>query len=57
MVKKLYLIAGIIFEAFVIGAYIKDKPAYRKIDYLVGGIIDIVAWPIVLLDNIIEWSR
>lgn len=39
MVKKLYLIVGIVFEAFVIGAYIKDKPQYRKIDYLVGGVI------------------
>lgn len=57
MVKKLYLIAGIVFEVFVIGAYIKDKPQYRKIDYLVGGVIDIVAWPIVLLENIIRWSR
>lgn len=57
MVKKLYLIAGIVFEAFVIRAYIKNKPGYRKIDYLIGGIIDIVVWPIVLLENIIEWSR
>ncbi len=57
MVKKLYLIAGIVFEAFVIRAYIKDKPGYRKIEYLVGGIIDIVAWPIILLENVIRWRR
>lgn len=57
MALKLYLTAGIIFEVFVIGAYIKDKVPYRKIDFLIGGVIDIIAWPIVLLENIVRWSR
>jgi len=53
----LYFGAGVIFETFVIRAYIKDKVPYRKVDFVIGGIIDIVAWPVVLLQNIIEWSR
>lgn len=57
MVKKLYLFGGIIFEAVVVWGYTKEKPPYRVSDYIIGGIIDVLAWPIVLLDNIREWSR
>lgn len=57
MAKKLYFVAGIIFELCVIGAYIKDKPPYRKVDYLVGGVIAVLAWPVLLLAHVIDWSR
>jgi len=57
MAWKLYLIVGIIFEAFTIRGYIEQKVPYTKAEILIGGIIDIVTWPIVLLVNIIDWSR
>ena len=57
MVKKLYFATGVLFEAFVMRGYIKEKVPYALAEIITGGIIDIVAWPVVLLVNIIEWSR
>lgn len=53
----IYLVAGVIFECFVIWSYFTEKAPYTKTEIVVGGIIDIVLWPIVLLKNIIEWGR
>ena len=56
-----YLVVGIMLEILVIKSYIKHNPHYDKIQYLIGSVIDIVAWPIVLLGNIIgntiNWGR
>lgn len=57
MVIKIYLIAGVIFEAFVIKDYVKDKVPYTKAQIIIGGIIDVVLWPIILLENFIDWRR
>lgn len=57
MVKKLYFAIGVIFEVFVMRGYIKEKVPYALTEIITGGIIDIVAWPVVLIANIIEWSR
>ncbi len=57
MGMKIYLILGIIFETFVIRGYIEEKVQYTKAEILVGAIIDIIIWPIVLLANVISWSR
>lgn len=53
----LYLIAGIIIEAFVIRDYAKDEVPYTKAQMVIGGILDIITWPIVILVNIILWNR
>lgn len=55
MVTKSYLIAGVIFETFVIKGYVEDKVPYTKAQIIIGGIIDVVLWPIVLLENFIDW--
>lgn len=57
MAVKIYLIAGILFEAFVLWDYFRCKVPYTKAEIVFGAIIDIVAWPIVLLANIIDWGR
>lgn len=57
MAKKIYLIIGTIFEVFILVNYLRDKVPYTKTEIIVGGIIDIIAWPVVLLDNIMGWRR
>lgn len=57
MAKKIYLIIGTIFEAFIMANYLRDKVPYTKTEIIVGGIIDIIAWPVVLLDNIMGRRR
>lgn len=57
MALKLYLIVGIIFATYVIKGYIENEVPYTKAEILIGGILDILTWPIVLLVNIIDWSR
>lgn len=52
MTAKIYLICGIIFEAFILNSYWKNKVPYTKAEIFIGGIIDILAWPIVLINNI-----
>ena len=52
-----YLAIGIMLEILIIRSYIKYNPNYEKIQYLIGGVIDIVAWPIVLLGNVINQGR
>lgn len=52
MIAKIYLIFGIVFEAFILNSYWKNKVPYTKVEIFIGGIIDILAWPIVLIDNI-----
>ena len=57
-VEKIYLIIGTIFEAFVLANYFKDEVSYTKTEIIVGDIIDIIAWPVVLLVNIVmRWRR
>lgn len=53
MAWKIYLIAGIIVEAFIIKGYAEDEVPYTKAELFFGGIIDILTWPIVLLVHII----
>lgn len=53
MALRLYLIAGIIVEAFIIKGYIESEAPYTKAEIFFGGIIDIVTWPLVLLVHII----
>ncbi len=53
MAWKLYLIAGIIVEAFIIKGYVENEVPYTKAELFFGGIIDILTWPIVLLVHII----
>lgn len=58
MVKKIYLIVGTIFEFFILRNYLRDKVPYTKTEIIVGDIIDIIAWPVVLLVNIVmRWRR
>lgn len=57
MALKLYLIVGIIFAAYVIKGYIENEVPYTKAEILIGGILDILTWPIVLLVNLIDWGR
>lgn len=57
MALKLYLIAGIIVEAFIIKGYAENKVPYPKAEIFFGGIIDIVTWPVVLLAHIIINGR
>lgn len=57
MGMKIYSIAGIIIEAFIIRTYMKEKVRYTKAELLVGAAVDIIAWPIVLIGNVIRWSR
>ena len=57
MALKLYLIAGIIVEAFFIKGYAENKVPYTKAEIFFGGIIDIVTWPVVLLAHIIINGR
>lgn len=53
MAWKIYLIAGIIVEAFILKGYAEDEVPYTKAELFFGGIIDILTWPIVLLVHII----
>lgn len=53
MAWKIYLIAGIIVEAFILKGYAEDEVPYTKAELFFGGIIDILTWPIVLLLHII----
>ena len=57
MALKLYLIAGIIVEAFIIKGNAENKVPYTKAEIFFGGIIDIVTWPVVLLAHIIINGR
>lgn len=57
MIKNIYLTVGVIFEAFILRQYKKDKVPYTRLQIIIGGIIDIIAWPVVLLGNIMEWRR
>ena len=53
MAWKIYLIAGIIVEAFILKGYAEDEVPYTKAELFFGGIIDILTWPIVLLVHFI----
>ena len=57
MAWKLYLFAGVIFEAYTLWGYIKDKVPYTISEIILGGLLDILTWPIVLLINIIDRTR
>lgn len=57
MIKNIYLTVGVIFEVFILRQYQKDKVPYTKASIIIGSIIDIIAWPVVLLGNIMEWRR
>ena len=57
MALKLYLIVGIIVEAFIIKGYAENKVPYTKAEIFFGGIIDSVTWPVVLLVHIIINGR
>ena len=54
MGMKIYLIAGLITEAFILRTYWKEKVPYTKDELLIGAAVDIIAWPIVLIANIVS---
>ncbi|MCD8119685.1 MAG: hypothetical protein LUE29_09460 [Lachnospiraceae bacterium] len=54
MGKKMYLITGIIFEALVLRNYAKNNVSFTWPELIAGGVIDIAAWPVVLLANVIK---
>lgn len=54
---KIYFIMGVIHEVFVLKTYWEEKVPYTKAEILFGAAIDIIAWPIVLIVNIIGRSR
>lgn len=54
MIAKIYLICGIVFEFFILKSYFENNDPYTIAEILIGAVIDIIAWPIILLENIIE---
>lgn len=54
MIAIIYLICGTVFELFILNAYRKSKVPYTIAEILIGGIIDILAWPIILFKNIVK---
>lgn len=54
MGMKIYLTIGLIFEILVLRSYIKANVPYTKFEIWLGAVIDVFAWPIVLLRNIIN---
>lgn len=52
-----YLVAGLIFEMLVLISCRGRNVNFKLMDYIIGGLIDIWAWPIVLLVNLIFWLR
>lgn len=44
-----YLLIGFLFEGLIIIGYLKNKVPFTKAEVIIGGIIDILLWPIVIL--------
>lgn len=44
-----YLTIGFLFEGLIVIGYLKNKVPFTKTEMIIGGIIDILLWPIVIL--------
>lgn len=54
MFIKCYLIIGVVVATFIAIGYLTDNKTYTKTELFFGSIIDIIAWPFIILLNIIE---
>lgn len=53
MAMYIYWFIGVIFEALVTIGYIRSGESYSRGERLLGGLIDILFWPVVILLGII----
>lgn len=44
-----YLLIGFPFEGLIVIGYLKNKVQFTKAEMIIGGIIDILLWPFVIL--------
>ncbi|MEY8573699.1 hypothetical protein AALD01_04710 [Oscillospiraceae bacterium 21-37] len=44
-----YLLIGFLFEGLIVIGYLKNKVQFTKAEMIIGGIIDILLWPFVIL--------
>lgn len=53
MDMSIYLTIGFICEAIVLWGYIRDEDQYTWYELLIGAVVDIIAWPIIIILSII----